>query len=148
MSGLSSKRCVPCEGGADPLASARAEELLGELDEDWVISQNGKEYWVDCFELLSGRVNKECEEGLEIARLVEQWEEDRKQLRPGELCLVDPVGDYLKGLALKYSDVKKVIFAFKEIKKNAHRDGVKAAKQAMRDALGIRDFSPYSGGNA
>ena len=43
MSGLSSKRCVPCEGGADSLASARAEELLGELDNDWVISEDGKE---------------------------------------------------------------------------------------------------------
>ena len=43
MSGLSSKRCVPCEGGTNALETARAEELLGELHGDWAISEDGKE---------------------------------------------------------------------------------------------------------
>ena len=34
MSKLSEKKCIPCEGGVDPLSRAEAEKLLTELN-DW-----------------------------------------------------------------------------------------------------------------
>jgi hypothetical protein len=70
-----------------------------------------------------------------------------EQLQLGELCLVDPVGDHLKGLALKHADIKKVIFAFKEMKKLAYQEGVRAAQKAMRDAFGLRSSDLISSSN-
>jgi hypothetical protein len=112
---------------------------------DWYISQNNEEYWVNCLNL-SGRVNKKCEEGIEIFNRIKQWKEDLEQLQPGELCLVDPVGDYLKGLTLKHADLKKILYSFKRMKQTAHQEGVKDAQKAMRKAFGFSDYSPYSSG--
>ncbi len=38
---LTSKHCVPCEGGTQPLDQAEAGKLLGQLD-GWSISDDGK----------------------------------------------------------------------------------------------------------
>ena len=35
MSGLSDRRCRPCEGGVEPLARAEAERLRASLHEGW-----------------------------------------------------------------------------------------------------------------
>lgn len=35
---LSSRRCVPCEGGVAPLSRAAADELLQRIDENWQLS--------------------------------------------------------------------------------------------------------------
>lgn len=32
---LTSKRCVPCEGGTPPLETSRVQELMGEIDPQW-----------------------------------------------------------------------------------------------------------------
>jgi len=37
MSELSRKKCVPCEGGVLPLTKPRAEALLKELSEGWML---------------------------------------------------------------------------------------------------------------
>ncbi|MGH7141051.1 MAG: 4a-hydroxytetrahydrobiopterin dehydratase [Minisyncoccia bacterium] len=37
MSNLSSKRCVPCEGGREPLSREQATELQKELDQEWML---------------------------------------------------------------------------------------------------------------
>lgn len=39
---LTSKHCVPCEGGTKPLDRAEAEKLLAQLN-DWSLSDDGKE---------------------------------------------------------------------------------------------------------
>lgn len=36
MNDLSKKRCIPCEGGTEPLSREKAEELLKELD-GWML---------------------------------------------------------------------------------------------------------------
>jgi 4a-hydroxytetrahydrobiopterin dehydratase len=41
MSKLSEKRCIPCEGGVDPLTQAEAEKLLQELDPEWTLVDGG-----------------------------------------------------------------------------------------------------------
>ena len=38
---LADQTCVPCKGGVPPLDEARAEELLGELDEGWALNADG-----------------------------------------------------------------------------------------------------------
>ena len=38
MTDLAERRCVPCEGGVQPLARAAAGELLQYLDEAWQLS--------------------------------------------------------------------------------------------------------------
>ena len=38
MTDLAERRCVPCEGGVQPLARAAAAELLQYLDESWQLS--------------------------------------------------------------------------------------------------------------
>lgn len=43
MSDLSEKRCVPCEGGADPLPEAEAKKLLGQVHDEWKLAEGGKE---------------------------------------------------------------------------------------------------------
>lgn len=39
MNSLAKRRCIPCEGGADPLSQTKAEELLKELN-DWMLVDN------------------------------------------------------------------------------------------------------------
>ena len=43
MSELKDRHCEACEGGVDPLDEARARELLGQVHEDWSLSDDGKE---------------------------------------------------------------------------------------------------------
>jgi 4a-hydroxytetrahydrobiopterin dehydratase len=38
---LAQRRCVPCEGGVQPLSRAAAEEVLMRLHEDWQLSTDG-----------------------------------------------------------------------------------------------------------
>src|SRR4029453_15667185 len=42
MSELTSKKCVPCEGGAAPLARAQAQDLLKQLQPEWKLADDGK----------------------------------------------------------------------------------------------------------
>jgi len=42
MSGLSKKRCIPCEGGVAPLTEAAAMELKKELNPDWMLIDGGR----------------------------------------------------------------------------------------------------------
>jgi 4a-hydroxytetrahydrobiopterin dehydratase len=44
MNELSSKKCVPCEGGVPPLSKAEVERLLSEI-EGWQLSADGKSIW-------------------------------------------------------------------------------------------------------
>lgn len=37
MSKLSKKKCVPCEGGIEPLLCEQSEALLEELNPDWML---------------------------------------------------------------------------------------------------------------
>jgi 4a-hydroxytetrahydrobiopterin dehydratase len=41
MSKLSDKRCIPCEGGVDPLTEEQAGELMKELDPEWQLVDGG-----------------------------------------------------------------------------------------------------------
>jgi len=41
---LSDKHCKPCEGGVEPLGASAANELLGALQADWQLSDDGK--WI------------------------------------------------------------------------------------------------------
>ncbi len=41
MSELAKKRCIPCEGGIDPLTEAEARKLMPELQEDWMLIDSG-----------------------------------------------------------------------------------------------------------
>ena len=36
--GLADKQCVPCRGGVPPMPREQAEQLLGELDEGWILN--------------------------------------------------------------------------------------------------------------
>lgn len=38
---LAQKRCIPCEGGVDPLTKEQAEELMKQLDPDWTLVEGG-----------------------------------------------------------------------------------------------------------
>lgn len=42
MQDLASKKCVPCEGGVDPLEPSRAKEYLKHLSPNWKITEDGK----------------------------------------------------------------------------------------------------------
>jgi 4a-hydroxytetrahydrobiopterin dehydratase len=42
MSGLSEKKCVPCEGGVAALTQAEAEKLRAQLHADWRLSDDAK----------------------------------------------------------------------------------------------------------
>jgi 4a-hydroxytetrahydrobiopterin dehydratase len=42
MSELTEKKCVPCEGGVAPLTRPEAERLMGQLQADWKLSDDGK----------------------------------------------------------------------------------------------------------
>ena len=39
---LSQKKCVPCEGGVDPLNKEESKELLKLLNDDWELTENNK----------------------------------------------------------------------------------------------------------
>jgi len=39
---LASKKCVPCEGGVEPISRERAQEYLKQLNSDWQIIDNGR----------------------------------------------------------------------------------------------------------
>lgn len=43
MSELAAKTCLPCEGGAKPMSSEEAAQLLGRLHDDWSLSEDGTE---------------------------------------------------------------------------------------------------------
>ncbi len=42
MSELSSKKCIPCEGGVAPLSAAEAGALRSQLHADWQIAPDAK----------------------------------------------------------------------------------------------------------
>lgn len=42
MNNLADKKCVPCEGGVEPLNEKRAKEYLKQLNPAWSISADGK----------------------------------------------------------------------------------------------------------
>ena len=61
MSGLTEKRCVPCEGGVPPLPRAECERLLAQLSAQWRLSPDGTELqrdfaFKDCYRTM-GFVN-------------------------------------------------------------------------------------------
>jgi len=39
---LTSKKCVPCEGGTPPLAEDKINEFLSQVDSAWVVFENKK----------------------------------------------------------------------------------------------------------
>lgn len=41
MSELSNKRCIPCEGGVEPLTKAQAEDMMAHVS-GWTLSEDGK----------------------------------------------------------------------------------------------------------
>lgn len=43
MGSLTKKKCVPCEGGVEPLDTEQARQYLSELAEGWDLSGDGKE---------------------------------------------------------------------------------------------------------
>jgi 4a-hydroxytetrahydrobiopterin dehydratase len=42
MTNLTTRRCVPCEGGVAPLSRAASDALLAQLAAGWRISEDGK----------------------------------------------------------------------------------------------------------
>ena len=42
MTDLSTKKCVPCEGGIDPLSREQAESLMKQLQPEWKLSEDAK----------------------------------------------------------------------------------------------------------
>jgi 4a-hydroxytetrahydrobiopterin dehydratase len=43
MSDLTKQRCEPCEGGVEPLQKQEAADLMKHLNEDWSLTEDGKE---------------------------------------------------------------------------------------------------------
>lgn len=41
MADLTERRCVPCEGGVEPLTRAQAEKLLARIDNGWSLQADG-----------------------------------------------------------------------------------------------------------
>lgn len=41
MTKLADKKCIPCEGGVDPLTEEQAQELKKELHEEWSLVDGG-----------------------------------------------------------------------------------------------------------
>jgi len=37
MSELAKKKCIPCEGGVDPMTPAEAQEMMTQLEPDWML---------------------------------------------------------------------------------------------------------------
>ena len=42
MTGLTSKHCVPCEGGVAPLTREQSQQLMKQLHTDWQLSDDNK----------------------------------------------------------------------------------------------------------
>lgn len=42
MSDLKERRCVPCEGGVKPYSPAEAAALMGQLNADWQLVEDGR----------------------------------------------------------------------------------------------------------
>lgn len=42
MSKLAKKKCVPCEGGVDPLSESEARKLMPELEQEWMLIDGGR----------------------------------------------------------------------------------------------------------
>ena len=42
---LAKKKCLPCEGGIDPINKDIASELIKELDNGWVLSADSKKIY-------------------------------------------------------------------------------------------------------
>jgi 4a-hydroxytetrahydrobiopterin dehydratase len=42
MNDLTQKRCVPCEGGVQPLSREQAEEMMKQLSPQWTLTDDGK----------------------------------------------------------------------------------------------------------
>jgi 4a-hydroxytetrahydrobiopterin dehydratase len=43
MSDLTAQRCEPCEGGVSPMTHAQAADMMGQLHEDWSLTEDGSE---------------------------------------------------------------------------------------------------------
>lgn len=43
MSDLTAKRCVPCEGGLQPMTEAEARDYLARLHDDWSLNEDATE---------------------------------------------------------------------------------------------------------
>ncbi len=41
MNELTRKKCVPCEGGVDPLSRPQAESLMKQLQPEWILADDG-----------------------------------------------------------------------------------------------------------
>jgi 4a-hydroxytetrahydrobiopterin dehydratase len=44
---LTGKKCLPCEGGVDPLTQEQTQEHLKELHEDWAVNKHNNEIMRD-----------------------------------------------------------------------------------------------------
>jgi 4a-hydroxytetrahydrobiopterin dehydratase len=42
MNELTSRKCVPCEGGVQPLTRAQAQDLMQQLKPEWQLAEDGK----------------------------------------------------------------------------------------------------------
>jgi 4a-hydroxytetrahydrobiopterin dehydratase len=42
MSELAKKKCIPCEGGVDPLTEEATRKLMPELEQDWMLIDGGR----------------------------------------------------------------------------------------------------------
>lgn len=42
MTELNERKCVPCEGGVEPLTRARAQELMTQLHSDWRLTDDAR----------------------------------------------------------------------------------------------------------
>ena len=42
MDDLANKKCVPCEGGIEPIEREKSLKFLSKLDSDWVLSEDNK----------------------------------------------------------------------------------------------------------
>lgn len=57
ISSLTSKNCIPCQGGALPLGSEEANRLMGELNNNWEINEAGHLYKQFKFEDFMGAMD-------------------------------------------------------------------------------------------
>ncbi|MBS82718.1 MAG: 4a-hydroxytetrahydrobiopterin dehydratase [Gammaproteobacteria bacterium] len=44
---LSTKKCMPCEGGLDPMSYEEASRLLLKLSKGWILTKDGKKIYKD-----------------------------------------------------------------------------------------------------
>ncbi|MDH4029411.1 MAG: 4a-hydroxytetrahydrobiopterin dehydratase [Chromatiales bacterium] len=49
MSELTAQRCEPCEGGVRPMGREEADRMMGQLHEDWSLTEDGLEIHRDFF---------------------------------------------------------------------------------------------------